>query len=245
MTNVMSWGMALGGAVLSLMFGVMGPAVTIDAGDDVESHDLSRLQDGETLVLGEGEGRITVTREGDEVLVELPGEPGEEPRKLRWKTDGGPHFAYRIDTDGGHAVVFDRESVAADEKQVEVLAVRTSDEGLGERLTVLLDRLGLSAGQAETSEDDGETTIVVKRAKGQPLKWVTAGEGEGVAGVVVELEDDRKVLRCPEGDTTMRVDRDEPRTFYCPQHNVVLEEVEPERRMIKTIRRYLPPEDAD
>jgi hypothetical protein len=48
--------------------------------------------------------------------------------------------------------------------------------------------------------------------------------------------DGKTVLRCPEGDATVRVDEEEADdTFLCPKHSVPMEQVAA-KKLIKTIR---------
>jgi hypothetical protein len=67
----------------------------------------------------------------------------------------------------------------------------------------------------------GETEVIVL---GQGGNWV----GDDIGGNLMFISSDDKVaLRCPEGDTTMRVDRKEVDAVYlCPKHSQPLEKVE-------------------
>jgi len=53
---------------------------------------------------------------------------------------------------------------------------------------------------------------------------------------VIRLGDASVTLRCPEGDTTMRLDKDEVvGNYFCPQHNVELEKVEAHLPLVRKI----------
>jgi hypothetical protein len=50
--------------------------------------------------------------------------------------------------------------------------------------------------------------------------------------MVFIAKDDKVSLRCPEGDTTMRVDKSEAEdVFLCPKHSVPLEQVKSKGRV--------------
>jgi hypothetical protein len=67
---------------------------------------------------------------------------------------------------------------------------------------------------------DGEVIVV-----GEGGEWV--GDHSKHGNVMFISEDARISLRCPEGDTTMRVEKEEAEdVFLCPKHSVPLEKVE-------------------
>ena len=66
-------------------------------------------------------------------------------------------------------------------------------------------------------EFDGDTIVVGDHAKGD---------------MVFISTDDKITLRCPEGDTTMRVEKTEAEdVFLCPKHSVPLEKVKTKGRV--------------
>jgi len=70
---------------------------------------------------------------------------------------------------------------------------------------------------------------------------VSKGEGDKhVVRVMRIKESDGKLLRCPEGDVTMTLKKDETNSGYrCPKHNLALEEVKGEPHRVVRIERRI------
>ena len=203
MSQLMGWGMAIGGAFLSLVLGIMTPAIAEEIEEGLTQFDLSELAEGETRTFGESDHAMTATREGDVVIVTLPGKGGE-PRIMKCTVGKGSCYAYTTGDGSGTKMVFLQKGDGGEvSKNVEVIV--TGDHEAG-------DFSWVSAGGT------GDNCIL----------------GEGVQ--VVRLGEGKLVLRCPEGDTTMRLDKDEAvGTYYCPQHNLALEEAKIERGFRKLL----------
>jgi hypothetical protein len=181
-----------------------------DSGDDAGVIDLSDLRDGETRTFGSGEHAIDVTREGDVIRITLPRGDGDDAKVIDCKLGGsGGCYAFSTDhTVGVKMIVVDGDDDGAIKRKIEVIKI---------------------------GEDGGN---VFHHRDANVLAWSTAGDGDLdvlAAAHVLHLGDGKRVLRCPEGDTTMRLEKDDDRTFYCPQHNVELDEVEIERIMKRIV----------
>ena len=86
---------------------------------------------------------------------------------------------------------------------------------------------------------EGHAIIELKAGMGEDGEVIVIGEGGEWVGdhcphgnVMFISEDSKTVLRCPEGDTTMRVEKEEAEdVFLCPKHSVPLEKVESKGRV--------------
>ena len=108
---------------------------------------------------------------------------------------------------------------------------------------------------SEFGEAHGHATIRLESASaGVGESVVIVGEGghrvgEHAKGNVFFISEDSKVsLRCPEGDTTMRVEKEEAEdVFLCPKHSLPLEKVETKGRVheIKVLTKEKPKEPKE
>lgn len=206
MTQTIGWGLA--SALLAMIVSVVSPAVGVHAnGEKVELNDLSELGDGETRTFGTGEDVITATREGDVIRITLPRGDGDDERVIDCKL-GGPSQCYAF-TRGGSAgvkmVVVSGDGPGQLEKKIDVIAIGSGD---GEKVFRTADSHVILLRNPGDGEAEVETLI---GSSGHPIELLGHG---------------KRVLRCPEGDTTMSIEEDDALTYYCPKHNVELEEVE-------------------
>ena len=207
--------------------------------DDAETFDVSDLADGESRTFGEGEGQITVTRSGDEVTISHPGDTGASKVICQISTDscqilsvggddaqhmimirktaeceGGEEDCLDIMTQFGTAVGGEHNmmvmSVDCDDDEDCVHSIHPGADGhLGHHAVV------------EVHQGDGAMVDVMKHV-------VVSGEGDAGGQFVYITTGDKLTLRCPEGDATITVDKDEAdETFLCPKHSVPLEKVTP------------------
>jgi hypothetical protein len=96
--------------------------------------------------------------------------------------------------------------------------------------------------KGDAAGDRHEVEVMALGAGGGEPGVVDLASGElawhALGGDVLSLEGDGgKLLRCPEGDTTMHLGKDEASAGYrCPRHGVELVEVQGERRIRRVIR---------
>jgi len=169
---------------------------TGDAG--VEKFDLSGLADGETRVFGEGEERVTATRDGDRITLQFSERDGDAPRKIDCTVGKGSCYVMTVGDEGQGRVLF-----LGDAAHV----------GHGSRsFSWTGDLHGVGDG-----EGDGEVVIV----------RTLSGHAPGGARIM-ELSggSDVSIYECPEGDTTMRLEKDDSGPYFCPKHGVELVERE-------------------
>jgi hypothetical protein len=206
MTQTIGWGLA--SAMLAMVLGVASPGVVGIAGHEgVEVADLSELADGETRTFGSGEHTITATRNGEVITISIPDGDGDVAKTIDCKVGGaGGCYAFTADdTAGVKMIVVDGEGGDAIRRKIEVIKIGEGGDGVfahHDASVFVMDSIGEGSASVEA----------LIGPHGAHNMWVSHGG-------------DKLVMKCPEGDTTMRLDKDEDRTFYCPQHNVELEEV--------------------
>lgn len=180
-------------------------------GADMEKHDLSSLADGETREFGGGDHRISAQRVGDVVTITTikgAGE-GQSPIQCNVKT--------------------------------ETCLVMTGAEGAGHKMIVIKK----SGDGDATQEVEKRVSVFVGNGGEGQATWVEGEGGDNSFAFVTSDSDepmvvevgmgDKVMLRCPEGDTSMTVDKSEATTEYrCPKHNVALAKVDaPMRHVIR------------
>jgi len=207
LTQTIGWGLA--SAMITILTSVVSPAVVSIVGDEAaEIVDLSSLSDGETRTFGSGEHVITATRNGESIAIALPA--GEDGRvKTIDCRLGGPGGCFAFTT--------------GDAAGVKVIAV-DGQGGDSVRRKVEIVRIG---GDEGTAFSDHEAQVLVLKGDGDvDAQWESLIDLGGAHGQVVRLHGDERILRCPEGDTTMRLDEDDTATYSCPRHDVALEPLE-------------------
>ena len=194
----------------------------IDAAD-AEAFDVSDMADGESRTFGEGEHQVTVTRDGDEVTISHPGDSGTSEVICQISTDSCQILS--VDGDQTQNMYVIRKSAECEGGEGDCLDIMTSVGAIagGEHNVMVM-----------TVDCDGEEDCVhsihpAGDAMVDVMKTVVlAGDGEGAGQYVYITTGDKVTLRCPEGDATITVDKDEAdETFLCPKHSVPLEKVEP------------------
>ncbi|MGD8375846.1 MAG: hypothetical protein PVF68_06880 [Acidobacteriota bacterium] len=184
---------------------IAGPAGhgRVMTADDAETFDLSDLADGETRYFGSGDGEFQATREGDRVVVRFD---GEEPSREITCTIGQERCLV-LTPDAGAGTLILRSDGDEDSRTISV--VRADASG-----SAVFVGSGEAGGGTMTVHIDGE----------DPMRWVDA---DGGATTIVEVgRSDTVVLRCPEGDTTMTLEKGEDAgPYYCPRHQLELERV--------------------
>lgn len=195
-----------------------------------ERFDLAELADGEVRTFGEGEHRITAERKGDVITIVV----GDSEMVHDLKCDAAEDNCFVILSGDDEKVKLmmtkGGEGHGHMEQQVMVMALGDheahgghemyfSDED-GERIDVTVSTHG--EGGHWVSKDDGNISVFVTRS----------GEGDPHNNRIL-VRADGAMLRCPEGDTTMRLqkgDEDEG-PFYCPKHDIKLEKVDLSRNI--------------
>lgn len=217
-------------------------------GEDGEAFDLSELADGETRVFGTGDKQVTASRDGDTATIR------------REATDEKPELEITclLTKDTCKIATADHDS---DEVFIIVQKTRECVNGEGDcdhelgdlhlgdgshtiviRKTVDCDDEGNCTESEDASsfgEAHGHATIHVESASagaGEGVVIVSEGDhliGEHAKGNIFFISDDSKVsLRCPEGDTTMRVEKEEAEdVFLCPKHSLPMEKVKTKGRV--------------
>ncbi|HKQ63337.1 MAG TPA: hypothetical protein VJS92_18755 [Candidatus Polarisedimenticolaceae bacterium] len=194
---------------LGLTAGLLLPrlaGVLVDDAGEVDTDravNLADLRDGESRVFGRGEHELVATRQGERVRIRHEGGPERLDLTCDLKRETCKVLA-EPDSDQGIVIVERRDS-GGHRVQVRQLA-----DG-GESGTIVIHSESLCGGDAdcETLDLSGEGPRV------RVLK-LRRGDAAPRASSVV--------LRCPEGDTTMRVDAvDADAGYTCPKHGVRLE----------------------
>ena len=208
--QMLGWGAVLGGLVISLMLGAMPEEMIIVGDGDVEKHDLAELYDGETRTFGQGEDAITATREGDSIVIKLPGRGGEI-RTINCTIGEGSCYAFTSSDGDKNMFVLKNISEGEGEKKVEVIKLISGE--------------GHEAHAGAMNWVSADHDVIVGSGDGRRAVVRVDSIGPQVMAFVGE---DVTRLRCPEGDTTMTLDleEDDDGPYYCPKHNIEMEEVE-------------------
>lgn len=211
---------------------------TVKTGDDIlegegTTFNLAELADGETRTFGPAEKQFTVSRKGNIVTMTHAG--SEDSAKLE--------TICNLDKDSCKIITFDGES-----GKTAIVVEKSGGCCEGDRDCIDL------ATTLDLDQADGHVTVMKKFISGvehgcQKMKDVLiSGDDETRAfafvthdGTALEhMENlmvigqdghtivipagDEIMLRCPEGDTTMTVSKDEAdEVFLCPRHSVPME----------------------
>ncbi len=188
-------------------------------GENGESFDLAELVDGENRTFGEGPKQITVTRVGDVVTI------------VRDESDANAKLEILCDTgrDTCKVITFDD-----DPEKVMIMVKKTREcvNGIGDcgDIDIAIDHIG-EGGHAVIRTvkcgDAGDCRHFEKVVGGSELMAITDFEGEPHRKMMIihsdEMHSDSVLLRCPEGDSKIHVDKEEAEdTFLCPKHSVAM-----------------------
>jgi hypothetical protein len=216
-------------------------------GEDGDAFDLSDLADGETRIFGTGEKQVSVTRSGDDATITREASGDESAMQITCQLGqdtckvmtaaGDPEKVMimiqktRECTDGEgdcdvHAQLMDVGVFGGDAQTIVIRkTVNCDDEG---NCTEDVSEMGHPHG----AHAEGHAIIEMITEGGPDGEVIVVGEGgnwvgdHGKGDMVFISADDKISLRCPEGDTTMRVEKTEAEEiFLCPKHSVPLEKV--------------------
>ena len=197
-----------------------------------ESFDLAELADGETRSFGEGEKQVIVTRVGH--VVTIVREESDERSKLEIQCDTG--------RDTCKVITFED-----DPEKVMIMVKKTREcvNGVGDcgDVDIAIDHIG-EGGRAIIRTvkcgDAGDCRHFEKVVGGPELIAIHDLEGVPHREMMIihsgEMDSDSVLLRCPEGDSRIHVDRAEAEdTFLCPKHSVPMVKA-PKNQFIRKIR---------
>lgn len=203
--------------------------------DDAEEFDLSDLADGESRVFGEGDKQITVSRQGDEVTISHPPERDGSPMKIVCELDTDECKLLTFEEGPARTAIIVRKQAncAGDEDCDHILLTELA---IGDEPSRIMIRKTIDCENEDCAEAEEMVRIGGKKSFAT-VQVVTDGMtmhdehdvlvlsgADEAHGFMVIGDGDEVVLRCPEGDTSMRVSREEAdETFLCPKHSVPLE----------------------
>ncbi len=175
---------------------------------DGEPFDLSELADGETRYFGPPEREVAVARIGDEVVMTLPGDDGETHEIKCNVVENGCFILTGGEDDDASIMIMNTRGSHGNGN-----FVFFDDESLSDSKQVLIRTLS-----AVDDESFG----------GHDLQWISDDEdADGHRMLFRMLAEPGTMVRCPEGDTTMRLEENESAEgYYCPRHDLLMEKVD-------------------
>ena len=210
------------------------------------------LADGETRVIGMGAKQVTASRVGDEAIISRQAAGDDPPLSITCRLSTDTCKVLTFEDDPAKVMIMiekTRECLnGVGDCDVDVTALDDITDGHARiivRKSVECDAGGTCTESRDVSESglhgDG---MVHLRSAGDLDDIVVIGEG-GPGHLVIFEESDKISLRCPEGDTTMRVDREEADdVFLCPKHSVPLEQQKADHHIRKIrIQQHVPHEN--
>jgi hypothetical protein len=225
-------------------------------GGDADRFDLSEMRDGETRTFGVGARAVTVSRRGDVATISRSNSGGDvskidiacnlgedtctvvtfadDPEKVmvaiekervgvngegdcdahpgEWMHEDGAHVIVEIDCDGEECDELQNLQLDEIHEGLSSFVVK-SDRMEGDLNRVLIKRM-------TEGGEDGHNVFVQR-----------LGEGSAVQRKLHRVHMNSTMLRCPEGDATLSVTKEEAEeTFLCPKHSTPLEKVEQRQR---------------
>jgi hypothetical protein len=172
--------------------------------------DLADLRDGETKTFGSGDKQLTATRTGDEVALSRPAHGKESAMRVTCKLSSDHCSVVTFDDDPEKVMVIvqktreciDGEGDCDADADVDIV----SGVGGPGAHHVIVRKIECNGDDCENLDEAGSADL--------PMKIVRVHSGPS----------DRVTLRCPKGDTTMRVAPDEAdKSYLCPKHSLRLE----------------------
>jgi hypothetical protein len=222
--------------------------------EDGEAFDLSDLADGETRIFGTGEKQVTATRDGD--VATITREPSGDESGLEITCHLSKDTCKIMTDDGDPEKVMimikkTRECIDGEGDCDEGLELMDLGFTSDDAHTIVIRKTVECDDEGNCTEDvthhggphgDAEAIIELHAGVDAAGEVIVVGEGGSWVGdhaegnVVFITRDDKVSLRCPEGDTTMRVEKNEADdVFLCPKHSVPLEKV-PSKGAVREIK---------
>ena len=213
--------------------------------EDHESFDLSDLADGESRVIGRGDKQVTVSRSGDEATIhrDAAGDESELNITCQLDRDNCTVISSNDDAEKVFIVIQKSRECVHGEGDCDIM-IQDFDGSEGH--AIVIER------RVECDEDGNCDESDFHRAMPHGLGHGTghaiveidsAGHGgeamffSGEGNVFVLGDTDHVMLRCPEGDTRMTVDKEKlDEVYLCPEHSVALEQVKAKPHMTRTIQ---------
>ena len=214
-TGLLAWAAAAAGQGVwvsndgkSHVVGVAGMHGIMIDDEGGERFDLADLRDGETRVFGRGDKQLTARRDGDEVELTRPARGKESALRVTCKLSSDQCSVMTFGDDPDKVVVLvEKERVCVNgegdcDADADIDIVR-GFAGHGGARVIMTDLDCTDEDCEELGNPDGRMKII---------RVHTTHDGSSVS------------LRCPKGDTTMRVESDEAdKTYLCPKHSLRLE----------------------
>lgn len=202
-----------------------------------ETFDLSDLRDGETRDFGVGDKQITVTREGDDVLIirEQSGNESALELKCHVTDDTCQVVTFEDDPEKVMIVVAKTRTCVNDEgdcdANIDVMLKHFGDLGDGNHRAIVRKIHCDDEGNCENFED------IIQSHMGITADFTSAHAGNIMLLAGLPHLDGRVLLTCPEGDATVHVDEEESEDiFLCPKHSVPMEVATLPQPMVHRIR---------
>ncbi|GEM_PF-5575649 len=175
---------------------------------------LEKLEDGETRVIREGDPEITATRDGRTIRIVTKNDGSEQEimEVLCTGSDGcDDKILVRLDSDAAEDLDI-LTKVISSTISYESLS---GDDGASPKKHVFVFQ---GAGENDDASNvfSGSHQIFLSQAGGEE------------AGILQKLRS--PLLRCPEGDATLRItEEDAEQAFFCPRHGIEMEKSNPRK----------------
>jgi len=215
---------------------------------DHESFDLSDLADGETRVIGVGDKQVTVSRSGDEATIHRDAAADDSELNITCRLSSDTCKVISSNDDPEQVVIVIQKSRECVDGEGDCDIVIQDFDG-AEAHAIVIERRIECDEEGNCEENDFHRSMSHgghARAHGAGHAVVqidAAGHGGDAVffsdegNVFVLGESDHVMLRCPEGDTRMTVDKEKADDVYlCPEHSVALEQVKAKPHMTRTIQ---------
>ena len=209
-----------------------GRVVLVGGGD---GFDLSQLAEGETRVFGTGDRAVTATRRGDVATITRAATGDGEAVDLRCDLGRDKCRIVTSETEPERVmIVVQKERTCVDgEGDCAELSVDAVDTLPGDGQQIMLRKVVScdnpdECKEAETLSDQILRFHVDGELPPDHFVFKTPLDGAVHPEIVVMPRGDSVLLRCPEGDATLRVKKDEAQDVYlCPKHSQPMQRVEP------------------
>jgi len=240
-----------------------GEKVTVVVNDATEVLTLDKLADGESRTFGEGEGKVTVRREGDTLMVDVDGSPiegidsGHADHSMVWVTTDKELTIETEGEEGEHGKdcakkvkkVFvqragDDDTWVQDDGQTYRIEVRTDDEDGDDVLFV--DGSGAKHEVIElkgASGDELQARIAELKAKGIEI----GGDGMHRMLVTARGDLDKVRYRCDDGDEELLVAKElaTADSYVSPVSGCVMKKAEHPKVKVITVVKKVEENDID